>query len=221
MAIAFGAFAGFILSKLINSKRTKDNRLILTISMIFFITGFCSALDISPLLACMAMGTAYINISQSEIVFEQINNFSPPILTTFFVLSGMRLSLPSLVSAGIIGVAYFSIRIIGKYMGAYIGGTLSKATPEVTNYLGLALVPQAGVSIGLAFLGYRMLPEDMGSLLLTIILSSGVLYEMVGPAIAKLALYLSKSIPSKDKAKKRFFHATNVQHINHQNTINY
>lgn len=86
------------------------------------------------------------------------------------------------------------IRIAGKYLGAYLGCTMAKTTKEVKNYLGLALIPQAGVAIGLAFLGKRILPDDMGSMLLTIILSSSILYELIGPACAKIALFRSGAI---------------------------
>lgn len=197
-AIGLGIMFGFILNRLINPKRTDDNRLILAIAMILTMAGFCAAFDISPLLSCMALGTTYINISKSSKLFKQLNNFTPPILTMFFVLSGMRLDVPSLVTGGIIGVTYFIVRIIGKYIGAYIGASLSNAEPEIRKYLGLALIPQAGVSIGLAFLGQRILPSDMGVLLSTIILSSSILYEIVGPISAKAALYLAGSIDIRD-----------------------
>lgn len=117
----------------------------------------------------------------------------------FFVLSGMRLDLSSFKTAGVIGVTYFFVRIVGKNVGAYIGAGLENYPKNIKNYFGLALIPQAGVSIGLAFLGQRMLPPEIGSLLLTIILSSSVLYEMVGPSAAKAALHLSGSIPDKKK----------------------
>lgn len=200
IAIAFGIFSAFVLNSLVSYKRSEDNRLILAIAIILIITGFCSVFDISPLLSCMALGTTYINISENKSLFKQINNFAPPILTMFFVLSGMRLNIPSLLTAGVIGVAYFIIRILGKLLGAFIGAKLSNAPPEVCKYFGLTLIPQAGVSIGLALLGQRILPPDMGSLLSTIILSSAVLYEMIGPASAKLGLYLSGSFPTEDES---------------------
>lgn len=109
----------------------------------------------------------------------------------------MNLNVPILVSAGAIGVCYFFVRILGKYIGAYAGAVFSGASTEIKNFLGLALVPQAGVSIGLAALGQRILPDKMGVLLSTIILSSGVLYEMVGPACAKASLFLSNTIKRK------------------------
>lgn len=195
IAILIGIAMGFLLNKIINDRRTQDNKLIITISIILAMTGVCSVLDISPLLSSMALGASYINLSNNNHLFKQINNFTPPILTIFFVLSGMRLDVPALASAGIIGVVYFVVRIVGKYAGAYLGALVCKCPDEIKNYLGLALIPQAGVSIGLAALGQRILPPEIGGLLSTIILSSSVLYELIGPASAKAALHLSKSMP--------------------------
>ena len=121
----------------------------------------------------------------------------------FFVLSGMRLSIPSLAAAGTIGVIYFLVRIAGKYAGSTVGAAVIHASPEIRRYFGLALIPQAGVSIGLAVLGQRMLPAESGLMLSTIILSSGLLYEMVGPACSKIAIKLSGSIPDKEKCTKK------------------
>ncbi len=202
-AILLGVGFGFLLNRMISEKRTSDNRLLLSVATISALAGFCAAFRISPLLACMALGTTYINISGNSELFDQVNDFAPVILTMFFVLSGMRLDVPALKTAGIVGVGYFFIRIIGKYAGAYVGAAVSGATVEVKHYLGLALVPQAGVSIGLAVLGQRLLPAEMGSLLSTIILSSAVLYEMVGPASGKLALQLAGAIPEQKSKKER------------------
>jgi len=195
LALAAGALAGFLLHKLIGENRSSQHRLVLVTALLLSITGFCTALDISPLLACMVMGAVYINVSGNKKVFKQVNGFTPPIQLLFFVLSGMRMDLTALKAAGLIGVVYFLVRIIGKYAGAWLGAMLGKASVPIRRYLGLALIPQAGVSIGLALLGQRILPAESGALLSTIILSSGVLYEMIGPACAKAAIFLSGSVP--------------------------
>lgn len=195
LALAAGALAGFLLHKLIGENRSSQHRLVLVTALLLSITGFCTALDISPLLACMVMGAVYINVSGNKKVFKQVNGFTPPIQLLFFVLSGMRMDLTALKAAGLIGVVYFLVRIIGKYAGAWLGAVLGKASVPIRRYLGLALIPQAGVSIGLALLGQRILPAESGALLSTIILSSGVLYEMIGPACAKAAIFLSGSVP--------------------------
>ena len=144
----------------------------------------------------------YTNIADDDKLFKQLNYFSPPILLLFFVRSGMSFQLDALVSSSgdlngvpllVIGVSYFLVRILGKYAGAWLGCRLVKKDKLVRNYLGLALIPQAGVAIGLAALGARTLGGTMGSDLQTIILASSVLYELIGPGCAKLALYLSRS----------------------------
>ena len=128
---------------------------------------------------------------------SQIDSFSPAILTLFFVLSGMRLQLDKLVGMGLAGVVYFITRIIGKYAGASLGSGGANSTENNKKYLGLALVPQAGVSLGLAALGARILEShnmpEQAAILSTIIIASGILYEMFGPPSAKLSLYLTKS----------------------------
>lgn len=96
-----------------------------------------------------------------------------------------------------IGVVYFLVRIIGKYAGAFIGCAIAGKDKLVRNYLGLALIPQAGVAIGLAAMGARTLGGETGNILETVILASSVLYELIGPACAKLSLYLSKSYSNK------------------------
>lgn len=152
------------------------------------------------------MGTVYINVTEDDKLFKQLNYFSPPILLLFFVRSGLNFKLDALVSstasmAGIpllvIGITYFLVRIVGKYGGAFVGCLAVRKPKNVRNYLGLALIPQAGVAIGLAALGARTLGGAAGDALNTIILASSVLYELIGPACAKLSLYLSKSY-SKD-----------------------
>ena len=193
-ALIIGAAAAFLLHWLVDGKRSSDHRLALTIAVILTLTGLCSAVNISPLLSCMMLGTVYINAGGNKRLFKQVNKFTPPILMMFFVLAGLNLNLPSLATAGLIGVVYFLVRILGKYVGCFTGARLCGYTPSVQKYLGLALIPQAGVSIGLAALGQRMLPESYGVLLSTIILSSGLLYEIVGPACAKASLFLSHTI---------------------------
>lgn len=192
--IVLGFVLGFLLNKILSPKRSKDNRLIIIVAMLLGLSGLCGILDISPLLACMVFGATYINVSYDKELYRQLDNFTPPIMTIFFVLSGMKLDITSLKTAGIIGVAYFFIRIVGKYLGAFIGAVVTKEEKPLRNYLGLALIPQAGVSIGLAFLAERMLPTELGTMLVTIILSSSVLYELIGPACAKFAIFKTSLI---------------------------
>lgn len=188
VAAGFGLGWGYCI---IMKNRSRDNRLILTVALLLAVTGVCSMLDISPLLCCMALGAAIINKSGDSGLFAQVDGFSPPILACFFIFSGMRMDISALKTVGIMGVSYFIMRIVGKYLGAYAGCALAHTDTKTRRYFGMALVPQAGVSIGLAFLGMRILPPQVGSDLCTIILTSSVLYELIGPACAKGALMLS------------------------------
>lgn len=201
LLVLIGAGLGFLL-KILMQKRSTDNRLIVSIAFLFAICGIGAALDVSPLLGCMALGTVYINVSNDEKLFQQLNYFSPPILLLFFVKSGLNFRLDALFSAEggvagvpllLIGVLYFFVRILGKYVGAFSGSLLTKKSKEVRTWLGFALVPQAGVAIGLAALGARIIGGETGEMLQTIILSSSILYELIGPALAKFALFKSKS----------------------------
>lgn len=200
-AVAIGGLFGFVMKLLMPKKRSTDNRLIISVALLFSFCGICTAMGISPLLGCMVMGTVYINITNDDKLFKQLNYFSPPILLLFFVRSGVNFRLDALFGSSaigavpliVVGVLYFFVRIAGKYSGAYLGCLAVKKDKKVRNNLGLALIPQAGVAIGLAALGARTLGGEDGAALETIILASSVLYELVGPACAKLSLYLSGS----------------------------
>ena len=169
LAINLGALLGaYLLGRLLCvllQGRSSDHRLVLTCAFIFCIAAFCAAMDVSPLLGCMMLGATYANVSKDKILFKQLNRVTPPINVLFFVLSGMRLDLAALSTVGIIGVSYFAVRIVGKFLGSWLGARMTGCTPEVRRYLGLALIPQAGVSIGLAVLAQRILPEQSGALL--------------------------------------------------------
>ena len=200
LVLAIGGLFGLFMKLLMPQKRSTDNKLIIAIALLFTFCGVCA------LLGCMMMCTVYTNIAEDDKLFKQLNYFSPPILLLFFVRSGMSFRLDALVSASgdlggvpllVIGVGYFFVRILGKYAGAWLGCRAVGKPPLVRNYLGLALIPQAGVAIGLAALGARTLGGVMGSDLQTVILASSVLYELIGPGCAKLALYLSKSYSTK------------------------
>lgn len=197
--IALGWLSGILLSRLINAKRSRDNRLSLSIALLFALAGICALFEISPLLSCLVFGMVYINRTDDDRVFKQISRFSSPIMTCFFIVSGMNLPLDVLKTSGVVGVVYFLVRIAGKYSGTYITAKLMRCEPRVSRYLGFALFPQAGVAIGLAFLGRRALPQPTGEFLLTIILSASVLYELVGPAFAKFALLRAADFPKPDE----------------------
>ena len=201
-----GGVFGWFLKLLMPKKRSTDNRLIILISMLFLFCGICALLDISPLLGCITMGMVYINITEDDKLYKQLNYFSPPVMLLFFVRSGANLQIDSLFSPTgnsgavpiiLISILYFFVRMIGKYGGTFFGGFITKSSKATRNYLGLALIPQAGVAIGLAAMAARTLGGEIGENLQTIILASSILYELIGPACAKLSLHLSGSFSNK------------------------
>lgn len=201
LAMMLGAYLlGRALCALLRG-RSSDHRLVLTCSAVFLIAAVCAAMDVSPLLGCMVLGATYANVTGDKDLFKQVNRVTPPINVLFFVLSGMRLNLSALEAVGMIGVTYFAVRIVGKMLGSWLGARMTGCSAEIRRYFGLALIPQAGVSIGLAVLAQRILPAESGSLLSTIILSSSVLYEMIGPVCARKALMLAGAIKSDSHGK--------------------
>ena len=213
LCVGIGVLFGFLLKLLLPKTRTTDNRLIIVIATIFLFCGICALFGQSPLLGCMAMGMVYTNICKPEdTLFKQLAYFQPPIMLCFFVLSGMKFNFGAFTSNEnsvfvvplvVIALVYFVVRVVGKYGGAFIGSLITKQPKPIRNYLGLGLVPQAGVAIGLSAMGARILETngfpELGLALSTIILASSVLYELVGPATSKLGLYLSHSYGNIDE----------------------
>ena len=132
------ALKGYRMKLLMPERRSTDNKLIISVALLFAFCGVCTLLDVSPLLGCMAMGTVYTNVAENDKLFKQLGYFSPPILLLFFVRSGMNFKLDALFSASgslngvpliAVGVGYFLVRIVGKYIGAWVGCAAVKKGP--------------------------------------------------------------------------------------------
>lgn len=194
IGMLIGAVFGWILHIMVTPRRSDDSRLILMTAMLLGLSALCAVLAISPLLSCMVFGMVYINLTRDKHMFHQADHFTPPLMEMFFIFSGMNLKIDSLADVGLIGIAYFVIRIVLKYFGSYLGAAVTQRSTIIRQNLGLALIPQAGVAIGLAFLGSRLLPSELGDTFMTIILASSVLYELIGPICAKYAIFRSGEI---------------------------
>lgn len=192
--LIFGAVLGLIHTQLVKWYTGRGNRLALTCALIFFCIGVSDMWGFSSLLACMMMSAVFVNMSSiSDKIFEPIERTTPPIYMMFFVISGASLDITIIPKIGLIGVIYIVFRVLGKMLGSYIGATLSHAEPVVKKYLGLTLVPQEGVAIGLVTVAMGAVPE-YGNTIQTVVLCGIVIYELVGPLITKLALKAAKEI---------------------------
>ena len=155
--------------------------------------------ELSSLLICMMAGALYTNLCHdSGKTLDVMDRFTSPIYMMFFVISGASLDLSIFFSEDglivlLIALVYVIFRVVGKWLGAYTGAAISRSEPQIKRYLGFALVPQAGVAIGLSTTAYKIFSENpatqkAGALILAIILTSTLIYELVGPLAAKFAL---------------------------------
>lgn len=193
-AFGLGALLGIAFAWLTKEFHSRDNRLSVAVAMVFVCLGICKVLEISNLLCCMMMSAVYVNLSDVyENVFELTDRISAPIFMLFFFLSGAELNITIIQSVGIIGLVYVIFRVVGKVSGAYIGAKICHVEETVQKYLGLTLIPQAGVAIGLAATAMTVVPEH-GPQIRTIILCGTVIYELIGPVITKMALKKAKEI---------------------------
>ena len=187
-ALAIGIIFGILFRFLVKWFTGRGNRLAITYALTFACIGLGDMLNVSSLLACMALGATLANTSNfADVVFEQTERMTPPIFMMFFFLSGAALDISLIPSVGLIGVIYIFMRVAGKMLGSFTGAKLSKADKSVQKYLGFTLIPQAGVAIGLATTAMSIVP-DYGPKIRTIILCGTVIYELTGPVITKLAL---------------------------------
>lgn len=195
-ALVVGAILGFIFLLPLKTFKKDGNRLSLTIAFIFMGIGLSKLFGFSSLLFCMAMGAIIANFSPDvNHLMKLSDRITPPIFMLFFVASGAELKLSVLPSVGLCGVIYIVVRVIGKMFGASLGATICKADKNIRKYLGPALVPQAGVAIGLSLTASAVVPQ-YATEIRTVILCGTLIYELVGPAIAKMSLKKAGEIAS-------------------------
>lgn len=207
ISLAIGAVFGIIVSLSCRLFKSRTNRLIWAIFSIFGSVGLyylfelpsLGSFELSSLLMCMVAGAFFCNMrNDSSITFEFMDRFTAPIFMLFFVISGASLDLTIFASKDgllilLAALIYAVSRVIGKWLGAYSGAKMTKAEPTVQKYLGFCLVPQAGVAIGLATTAGSTLTESdgassVGALIVAVVLTSTLVYELTGPFITKAAL---------------------------------
>jgi Kef-type K+ transport system membrane component KefB len=199
ISIGVGVGVGAVLSLGCLWFTGRGNRISLTVASIIMTVYLANKWGGSAILAAMIVGFIFGNFSsKQEKVNELIYFFTPPIYIMFFVLSGVELKLSVLLSVGLIGLIYVISRVIGKVFGAYIGAKVTKSDPVISKYLGYALIPQAGVAIGLSLIATTVLNPELGAQIRTIVLAATVIYELFGPVITKTVLKKAKEITETD-----------------------
>ena len=190
LSVGMGVAAGFIIDIVLHKLRNRGEMLTGGLAVLLLCGEVTRLLHLSSLLAGMAAGFTIINRDERDVrLFRTINSFEPPIYVLFFTLAGVHLDLGSLKIAGWVGLVYFLARILGKYGGTWLGGWMAGSAPLVRNHLGLALIPQAGVAIGLTFIisGDPLL-KPWASIVTPVVLGGVVLSELIGPLLARRAL---------------------------------
>ncbi len=158
------------------------------LGIVFVCGGLAIWLEVSFLIAAMVMGAVIANLAKHhEYPFHAIENIEWPFMVVFFVLAGATLELAALRDVGLIGGIYILCRAIGKILGARIGAELARVDKKTRNWMGPALLPQAGVAIGMALVASNHLPEHRQTLL-SIVIGSTVFFEIIGPVFTRLAL---------------------------------
>lgn len=188
MSLLIGGILGFLLVLPVRFYKDDASRQSLIYIFIFIALYIASKGGYSDLLTIMAMGAVFTNLSNESLKLMRIADvMTPPIFMAFFVISGADLKLSILPSIGLVGIIYVVIRSVGKVLGASIGAILSKSDANIRKYLGFALLPQAGVAIGLTVVAKTVVPQ-YAETIRAVILCGTLIYELIGPAVSKWAL---------------------------------
>ena len=217
ISLSIGVAFGFLISFMNKFFKSRNNRLIICIFSIFACCGlyylfkskYLGGFELSSLLMCMMVGAIYTNLCHdSGKTLDVMDRFTSPIYLMFFVISGASLDLTIFFSKNgliVTGIAlvYIIFRVVGKWTGAFTGASISNCEPKVKKYLGFALIPQAGVAIGLATTANTLFlsqpnTEVAGTMVIAIILTSTLVYELIGPLVSKFALKKAGEIPEKE-----------------------
>lgn len=187
-SIIVGFIIGLVLSLSVKKLKTHDDYQIASLIAIGLGMGISTWLGLSPLLCNIVIGTTLVNlIPRTDKIFKSVNNFVPAFYILFFTLAGASLNISFLRDVGLIGTAYVLARGFGKYFGSVVGSYYVEAEDTIKKYLGFALLPQGGISIGLLILVRQQLPQYAATIT-TIIMFSILIYETSGPIFAQYAL---------------------------------
>ena len=211
LSVGLGAIMGIVLDQVEHMFHSRSKRMTLSVAFVLLTVGLSMLkFSIGPvhcgfslLLVCMMTGTVFCNVCDtSQELMERVERWTVPLNVLFFVISGAELDLKVLVNPVtlLVGVVYILSRSAGKYFGAWSSCRFSKCSPAVTKHLGITLLPQAGVALGMA-LTATVLAD--GDLVRNVVLFSVLVYELVGPALTKRSLLLAGEIKPEGKTSAR------------------
>ena len=211
LSLALGGFAGWVLYRVEKYFFSRSKRLSISIGFVLLTVGLSMAefevggvrCGFSLLLVCMMTGTVFCNICDfSEELMGRVDSWTAPLFVLFFVLSGAELNLQVLSNPLVllVGVVYIVFRSLGKYLGAYGSCAATGCSESITKYLGITLLPQAGVALGMALTAQQL---SDGTMVRSVVLFSVLVYELVGPALTKRALIAAGEIRTEGRTNAR------------------
>ena len=215
LSLALGAAMGFIFNFCERFFHSRSKRLSMSITFVFLTIAFSMMkfeiggihIGFSSLLVCMMLGTVFCNICDfSEELMERVDRWTAPLFVLFFVLSGAELELSVFTNFAIIlvGIVYILSRSVGKYSGAFVSAKLTKCDDNIVKYLGITLLPQAGVALGMAMKAGELGAD--GAIVANITLFAVLVYELVGPLLTKIALTKAGDINPEERVSARHEH---------------
>ena len=211
LSLVLGGVAGWVLYRVERFFHSRSKRLSISIGFVLLTVGLSMAefevggvrCGFSLLLVCMMTGTVFCNICDfSEELMGRVDSWTAPLFVLFFVLSGAELNLRVLANPLVllIGVIYIASRSLGKYLGAYGSCRATGCNESITKYLGITLLPQAGVALGMALTAQQL---SDGEVVRNVVLFSVLVYELVGPALTKRALIAAGEIREEGRTSAR------------------
>ena len=211
LSLGLGALMGFLLNWLETYFHSRSKRMALSVSFVVLTVGLSLLqfhigtvhIKFSLLLVCMMTGTVFCNVCEtSDELMGRVEGWTVPLHVLFFVISGAELDLNILLNplTLVVGVIYILSRSLGKYYGAYSSCKAVKCAPAITKNLGITLLPQAGVALGMALTASAL---SDGSLVRNVVLFSVLVYELVGPALTKRSLLKAGEIKPENKTSAR------------------
>jgi len=190
-AVVLGVLAGFLLSFILKLIKEPDKALAFTVSSVLLVIGLSIALKVSSILAAMALGVTMTNLAsrRRQNTFELIEKFAPPIYVLFFVLAGAHLVLSEITGWMVVMVVVYLVgRTGGKIFGSWFGARMSQAADVVRRYLGICLLSQAGVAIGLAIISGQLFTGQIAHAIIVIVMTTTFVVEVIGPMFVKLGV---------------------------------